>query len=172
MLFCLCFCSPDKYTTRVRPEDVSFCYTFTRCIIICREMCKSILLQGHNLAQLMALLLQSNHTILSLPQNTLLSTSVHARGVGLQITRLRYTVLMATHSLAGTADPLKCRRHSSATYIIYNNIIKWRNATARLLFYTNSTKTQQTQLPRPPRSLCSLVGSPLATTIVAAAQPL
>lgn len=95
-----------------------------------------------------------------------------ARGVGLQITRLRYTVLMATHSLAGTADPLKCRRHSSATYIIYNNIIKWRNATARLLFYTNSTKTQQTQLPRPPRSLCSLVGSPLATTIVAAAQPL
>lgn len=83
---------------------------------------------------------------------------------------------MATHSLAGTADPLKCRRrhrHPSATYIIYNNIIKWRNATARLLlFYTNSTKTQQTQLPRPPRSLCSLVGSPLATTIVAAAQPL
>lgn len=140
MLFCLCFCSPDKYTTRVRPKDVCFCYTFTRCII-CRQMCKSILLQGHNLAQLMALLLQSNHTILSLPQDTLLFPSVHARGVGLQITRLRYTVLMATHSLAGTADPLKCRRrhrHSSATYIIYNNIIKWRNATARLLFYTNS----------------------------------
>lgn len=128
---------PPISTPRARPEDVCFCYTFTRCII-CRQMCKSILLQGHNLAQLMALLLQSNHTILSLSQNTWLFSSVHARGVGLQISRLRYTVLMATHSLAGTADPLKCLRHSSATYIIYNNIIKWRNATARLLFYTNS----------------------------------